>query len=290
MELFNFLRADDKSSYLVDLIIFTFGITLCFAVLGNFLFHDVFDKSHSILFGVNVSLLLVAILYCFLNLKWKTTDRQQSMAEANVKNFFVDFFDKNHAINSFRTLVKKRPERRRCYLIIMMISMALYTFQRGTTNQLLKLRLKYRTILILISFRWKINGFFIHAESFRLGCQNLFEFQNFSKHRFRYHDAHRYSSDVRLFEMERYGSYQKINMFHWNLSFLTVIFQVIIMIGSISHASGRFFFAFAREPWVFCVGAAVASLGPCVAPVLRSITSKTVPVDERGWEKLKICF
>lgn len=58
--------------------------------------------------------------------------------------------------------------------------------------------------------------------------------------------------------------------------------KVIIMIGSISHASGRFFFAFARNPWVFCVGAAVASLGPCVAPVLRSMTSKTVPIEERG--------
>lgn len=54
------------------------------------------------------------------------------------------------------------------------------------------------------------------------------------------------------------------------------------MIGAMAHASARFFFIFAMEGWVLYLGAAVSSLGPIVAPVLRSMTSKIVPVSERG--------
>lgn len=54
------------------------------------------------------------------------------------------------------------------------------------------------------------------------------------------------------------------------------------MIGAMAHATARFFFIFAQEGWVLYVGAAVSSLGPIVAPVLRSMTSKIVPLAERG--------
>lgn len=54
------------------------------------------------------------------------------------------------------------------------------------------------------------------------------------------------------------------------------------MIGAMAHATARFFFVFAREGWVLYLGAAVSSLGPIVAPVLRSMTSKIVPLSERG--------
>lgn len=58
--------------------------------------------------------------------------------------------------------------------------------------------------------------------------------------------------------------------------------KVIVMVGAMAHASARFFFIFAQEGWVLYIGAAVSSLGPIVAPVLRSMTSKIVPLAERG--------
>lgn len=80
---------------------------------------------------------------------------------------------------------------------------------------------------------------------------------------------------------------------------------VIIAIGALAHASGRVVFALTTIPelfyvgtgyincWLyfyeyrikylpFILGAAVAALGPSVAPVLRSMTSKLVPMEERG--------
>ncbi|XP_026298072.1 proton-coupled folate transporter isoform X3 [Apis mellifera] len=57
---------------------------------------------------------------------------------------------------------------------------------------------------------------------------------------------------------------------------------IIVAIGAISHASGRIIFALAKIPELFYVGAGVAALGPIVAPVLRSMTSKLVTIEERG--------
>lgn len=57
---------------------------------------------------------------------------------------------------------------------------------------------------------------------------------------------------------------------------------VIVMIGATAHGAGRIFFGLGEVEWMLYVGAAVASLGPIVAPVLRSMTSKVVPLSERG--------
>lgn len=57
---------------------------------------------------------------------------------------------------------------------------------------------------------------------------------------------------------------------------------VIVMIGATAHAAGRIFFGLGEVEWMMYAGAAVASLGPIVAPVLRSMTSKVVPLSERG--------
>lgn len=66
---------------------------------------------------------------------------------------------------------------------------------------------------------------------------------------------------------------------------------IIVAIGAISHALGRVVFALARIPELFYVGAGVAALGPVVAPVLRSMTSKHVPEEERGkvFAMLSVC-
>lgn len=57
---------------------------------------------------------------------------------------------------------------------------------------------------------------------------------------------------------------------------------IIIMIGATAHAVARFVYIFAQVDWLMYVGATVSSLGPVVAPVLRSMVSKMIPGSERG--------
>lgn len=66
---------------------------------------------------------------------------------------------------------------------------------------------------------------------------------------------------------------------------------IIVVIGAISHATGRVIFVLAQVPEVFYIGAGVAALGPVVAPVLRSMTSKLIPTEERGkvFAMLAVC-
>ncbi|XP_012235348.1 lysosomal proton-coupled steroid conjugate and bile acid symporter SLC46A3 [Linepithema humile] len=65
----------------------------------------------------------------------------------------------------------------------------------------------------------------------------------------------------------------------------------MVAIGAIAHAAGRIVFILANKPELFYVGGAVAALGPIVAPVLRSMTSKLVPTEERGkvFAMLSVC-
>lgn len=56
----------------------------------------------------------------------------------------------------------------------------------------------------------------------------------------------------------------------------------IMIIGATCHITARIIFIISKAPEWYYVGAAVATLGPVVAPVLRSMTSKLVPQSERG--------
>ncbi|XP_069691547.1 probable peptidoglycan muropeptide transporter SLC46 isoform X2 [Periplaneta americana] len=56
----------------------------------------------------------------------------------------------------------------------------------------------------------------------------------------------------------------------------------MVMVGATAHALARVVFATAHEAWLFYVGGTIVALGPIVAPVLRSMTSKVVPLSERG--------
>lgn len=56
----------------------------------------------------------------------------------------------------------------------------------------------------------------------------------------------------------------------------------IVMIGTAGHAVARIIYATTAIPWLFYLGACVSSIGPIVAPVLRSMASKIVPTTERG--------
>lgn len=63
------------------------------------------------------------------------------------------------------------------------------------------------------------------------------------------------------------------------------------MIGASAHMLCRVFYASAQTPALFWVGGAVSCLGPIVAPILRSLTSKVVPTNERGrvFALLSVC-
>lgn len=80
------------------------------------------------MFTINASMLFLAILYTFLRLDWRTNEKQRPLSEA--PNVITDFFDTDHVVQTFTTICKRRPKRRRTYLLIMILSMAFYTFQR----------------------------------------------------------------------------------------------------------------------------------------------------------------
>ncbi|RVE40176.1 hypothetical protein evm_015174 [Chilo suppressalis] len=54
------------------------------------------------------------------------------------------------------------------------------------------------------------------------------------------------------------------------------------MLGAAAHISGHLFYAHATYDKLMYVGATAAALGPCVAPLIRSMTSKVLPASERG--------
>lgn len=87
-----------------------------------FIFHDPLKGSKIQLHNY---LAIKAIL-----LKWKTNDKQRSITEVGCCGVIPDFFDKEHVIQSVKTMTKKRTMNRRAYLWIFMISMLFYTFQR----------------------------------------------------------------------------------------------------------------------------------------------------------------
>jgi hypothetical protein len=105
----------------------TYFVKLLRLSAGKYLWSSVTGYSYAIMFGINVSLLIAAILYTLWRLKWRTTDSQQPIP----CNFLRDFFECDHVVQSVKTVVRKRPGNRRTYLVILFIAMALYTFQRG---------------------------------------------------------------------------------------------------------------------------------------------------------------
>lgn len=102
--------------------------------LGSYLFRKVTNRSHSIMFAINCALMAMSILYTFFILKWRTNDKQRPLSEAN--NVILDFFDKDHLISTSKTIFRKRPNSQRTYLIILIVSMAMYTFQRNEKDMM----------------------------------------------------------------------------------------------------------------------------------------------------------
>ncbi|XP_059055159.1 proton-coupled folate transporter isoform X2 [Achroia grisella] len=57
---------------------------------------------------------------------------------------------------------------------------------------------------------------------------------------------------------------------------------LIIMLGATCHMGGHLAYALATSGELMYVGATIAALGPCVAPLIRSMASKVLPAAERG--------
>lgn len=115
---------------------------------GSFMFNSVLNKSHGAMFAINASIMLVCIVYTLIFLKWQTSPKQRSLREISCCGFFPDFFDIQHLQDSFGVLTKKRPSNRRSFLIILLISMALYTFQRDEKP--------YLYLYAQIKFQWDV--------------------------------------------------------------------------------------------------------------------------------------
>ncbi|KAK6626714.1 hypothetical protein RUM44_009190 [Polyplax serrata] len=195
--------------------------------LGKLLFHYLNRTyatyaTYATMFSLNALLLLIALLYSFFRLDWATNPHQKPLKlcclnvkskfikndnEKNVRQpyCFLDFFDKEHLIESIKTITRKRSTHGRGYLILLILAMGLYTFQRGT--------------LLCVPLMGK---FFKFADT------------------------------------------------------------TMVIVGTLSHSVARMTFALAEKPWMFYLGASLASVGPVVAPVLRSMASKIVPENERG--------
>lgn len=104
--------------------------------------------TYATMFSLNALLLLIALLYSFFRLDWATNPHQKPLKlcclnvkskfikndnEKNVRQpyCFLDFFDKEHLIESIKTITRKRSTHGRGYLILLILAMGLYTFQRG---------------------------------------------------------------------------------------------------------------------------------------------------------------
>ncbi|KAI8041795.1 hypothetical protein M5D96_006064 [Drosophila gunungcola] len=216
--------------------------------LGSHLFYNVFNQSYADMFTVNASLLALAIIYSLCALKWQTTPKQRSLRELGCCGFWGDFFDKQHVRDSLAVLVKPRKGHRRSFLIILMISMALYTFQRDEGH--------YLYMYTLDKFDWDVSAY----------------------------------SNFKTFKSSAYVIAMLLAVPLMN-KILGWRDTTIIFIGTWAHSIARLFFYFATNTDLLYAGAVVCSLGPIVGPMIRAMTSKIVPISERGkvFALLSVC-
>ncbi|XP_049884973.1 proton-coupled folate transporter [Pectinophora gossypiella] len=72
----------------------------------------------------------------------------------------------------------------------------------------------------------------------------------------------------------------------FGIPLMTKVFRwrdtLIVMLGATAHMSGHFIYANAMVDKHLYIGATAAALGPCVAPLIRSMTSKVLAPNEKG--------
>ncbi|XP_056640546.1 proton-coupled folate transporter [Diorhabda sublineata] len=204
--------------------------------LGSYLFKYVLNKSYSYMFVINSSLMILSMLYSSFRLKWRSNPKQKPLSEA--KNKILDFFDYNHVVATTRVLSRKRSNNKRTYFWLLLIMMALYTFQRDE-----------REIMFMycqLTFNWAIEQFSIFR-TVQSGLQDLILL-------------------IAIPVMSKVLGFRD---------------TVIIIIGALAHTIARIFY-FTADITMFYIGGVFASFGPIVAPVIRSLVSKIVPISEKG--------
>lgn len=116
--------------------------------LGSYVFIHLVNMSYTIMFTINATLLLLAIVYSLVWLKWQTSPRQQPLSGTN---WLLNFFDMRHVNTTVRTLVKSRRNHGKLHLWLLLLAMCLYTFQRDE-----KPKSQMYTSLI---FKWNVVDF-----------------------------------------------------------------------------------------------------------------------------------
>ncbi|XP_043523441.1 proton-coupled folate transporter isoform X2 [Frieseomelitta varia] len=230
----------DRRGRKLPLIIGLLGVAL-----GSYLYTNVVKSSYTIMFTINTILLVLAMVYSLIRLKWQTLSQQQSLVGTNL---LTDFFDKKHVVATFKTMTKSRPNHGKLHLWLLLIIMMLYTFQRDE---------KLMSFLYTqLKFKWNVTTF----------------------------------SNFRTFQSTTFVIAMLIGIPIMS-KLMGMRDTIIVAIGAISHASGRVIFILAKISKLFYVGAGLAALGPIVAPVLRSMTSKLVSTEERGkvFAMLSVC-
>ncbi|CAH0703604.1 unnamed protein product [Spodoptera exigua] len=207
--------------------------------IGNLLWNKVVNRSFTIMFAINTSLMVLATLYCIIFLKWQTRPEQKSLAEAGVKNPVTDFFDVKNIVQTVSILTQRRPNNRRLFLWFLLISMAFYTFQRDERSVMYLYTIKV--------FQWDTTSF----SNFRT-----------------------YLSTLYVIAM-LFGIPLMTKVLRWRDT-------VIVMLGASAHICGHLVYAHAKVDKLWYLGATFAAFGPCVAPLIRSMTSKVLPASERG--------
>lgn len=119
--------------------------------LGSYVFNHIYsldNKSYTIMFAINASLITLAILYSLVWLKWRTSSQQQPLAGTN---WLLDFFDMRHVTTTVRTLMKSRINHGKLHLWFLLFAMFFYTFQRDENP-----KSQMYTSLI---FKWNVTDF-----------------------------------------------------------------------------------------------------------------------------------
>ncbi|XP_046662157.1 proton-coupled folate transporter [Homalodisca vitripennis] len=197
--------------------------------VGSYLFKQVMGQSFTCMFLLSGALMMTALIYAILRLEWCTNKTKQT-APVSCAGTVVD---------TIRVVTKSRTNHYSCYLRLIIIAMAFYTFQRDEKN----MAYLYTTL----KFNWDIQTY----STFRTFQSSLYILGL-------------------LLGAPVVGK------------LLGLRDTVIVMVGSVSHFVARAIFATTSHPVGFYIGATLGGLGPVTAPVLRSITSKLVPISERG--------
>ncbi|TMW43321.1 hypothetical protein DOY81_011599, partial [Sarcophaga bullata] len=237
--------------------------------LGSYLYYNQFNRSYTNMFAFNASLLFASIVYTIFALKWQTTPKQRPLSELGCCGLVTGFFDKQHVIDSFKVLIRKRPGARRSFLIMFLISMALYTFQRDEGQ--------YLFMYTTFKFKWDISIFstFKTVKSSAFVVAMLVGVPIMNKV-FNWRDT--------TIVFIGAWAHAVARLFYY---FATTgeLFYVGGLVSSLGPIVAPMIRAMTSK------GGLVSSLGPIVAPMIRAMTSKVVPLSERGkvFALLSVC-